>query len=83
MCAPCKVVVNEQSQQSAQTGSTIRELILHPPPKVEPGTPEDDLMFQLAEYEVRYIKATRRAAVDYAKMIGAPQRWIDLLEALV
>lgn len=82
MCAPCKVIINEESSGGAVMGSRIRELILNPPTNVKPGSPEDDLMFQLAEYEVEYILATRKAAVDYAKMIGASPRWQKLMVRL-
>lgn len=80
MCAPCKVIINEESGNGAEMGSRIRALILNPPPNVEPGSPEDDMMFQLAEYEAEYILAGRKAAVDYAKMIGAAPRWIRLMK---
>lgn len=82
MCAPCKIIINEESGNGAVMGSRIRELILHPPPNVEPGSLEDDLMYQLAKYEVDYILAGRKAAIDYAKMIGATPRWQRLMARL-
>ena len=82
MCAPCKVIINAESEGGAVMGSRIRELILNPPGNVKPDSPEDDLMYQLAEYEVDYILSTRKAALDYAAMIDAPPRWKKLMARL-
>lgn len=82
MCAPCKVVVNNEAQNGAGMGTLLRELMLNPPPSVAPDSPEDDLMYQLAKYEVDYILSARRAAVDYAAMINAPPRWQRLMARL-
>lgn len=84
MCAPCKIIINEESGDSARRGSLLRELTLNPPPDLS-GTDAgaDDFLFELAKYEVEYIKATRRAAVKFAKRHGASERWVKLLEELV
>lgn len=82
MCAPCKEVINDESEHAAVMGSRIRELILNPPNNVKPGSIEDDLMYQLAEYEVDYILSTRKSAIDYAAMIEAPERWQRLMARL-
>ena len=82
MCAPCKIIINERTEDGARMGNIIRELILNPPPNTEEGSKEDNLLYEIASQEVEYILWTRRWAVKYAKMIDAPDRWVKLLEML-
>lgn len=78
MCAPCKVVINEESGHAISIMSTIRELISS---GAESGE-DSDVMFRMAEREIGVIQAKKQAAVEYAESISAPQRWVELLRKL-
>jgi hypothetical protein len=49
---------------------------------VEPGSAEDDALYAIACIEVEHVKAMRGQAMEMAKRIGAPDRWMKLMVEL-
>jgi hypothetical protein len=79
MCAPCKVIINEENQSSSAMGNTLRGLILDPPANPAEA---DEALYELARAEVEAILAMRRQALAVAKRSGASERWMKLMHRL-
>lgn len=79
MCVPCKVIIDEEAQNSAKMGDRLRQLLVN---RLDDNPEADDFLYELARYEVDYIKSTHKMAVKFAKEIKAPKRWVDLLEEI-
>ena len=81
MCAPCKIIINEESANAAQTLHLIAEQLLDPW-QVDLPQEIDDALYDIASEEVDMIESRRAAGVAMAKMVGASDRWVKLMERL-
>lgn len=82
MCAPCKVVINNGFTGAADRAKAISgQMRQHERGEIGAVTEDDDL-YALAEAEVVAIEAVRKAGVAMAERVGAPPRWIALMERL-
>lgn len=82
MCAPCKVVINGENDNAAETADTLASLIQGTLRPSADDTAADDALYELACVEVEHILGVRQQALEMAKRIDAPDRWQKLMERL-
>lgn len=82
MCVPCKVVLDGENQRAAGMADDLAAIAAGEVDNVEPGSEEDDALYDLACIEVEHILAMRGQALAMAKRIGAPDRWMKLMHQL-
>lgn len=82
MCAPCKVIINEENQNSSCLSTLLAGLIMNPPAPMKPGSSADEALFGMAAREVENILATRREVLERLESMDVPERWLRLVKRI-
>lgn len=75
MCVPCKIILNQDTQNTAQLANTLRQQI------VEHCLDEsrDSLLRTLAGYEMAFKNGVRTVAMAFAKDVTDDPNWHKLM----
>lgn len=84
MCAPCKVIINQEAEHAVRRMNLLRDWI-DGPNQPDPNNPDelwtakDGLLYRVSLKEIEFIEETKGLMLEYCAVHSIPKQWRDLI----